>query len=50
MGLVYIGLAGPNDEVASFEYRFGSTRNRSFFRHLSANTALDVLRRKLLTR
>lgn len=50
VGLVYVGLAGPNDEVASFEYRFGSTRNRSFIRHLSANTALDVLRRKLLTR
>ena len=50
VGLVYVGLAGPKHEVASFEYRFGSTRNRSFIRHLSANTALDVFRRQLLTR
>ncbi|MDZ7963006.1 MAG: competence/damage-inducible protein A [Aulosira sp. DedQUE10] len=50
VGLVYIGLAGPKDEVASFEYRFGTTRNRSYIRHVSASTALDVLRRKLLTR
>ncbi|BAY31972.1 competence/damage-inducible protein CinA [Nostoc carneum NIES-2107] len=50
VGLVYIGLAGPKDEVASFEYRFGQTRTRPFIRHVSACTALDVLRRKLLTR
>ncbi|MBD2213291.1 competence/damage-inducible protein A [Calothrix sp. FACHB-156] len=50
VGLVYIGLAGPKDEVASFEYRFGQTRTRPFVRHVSACTALDVLRRKLLTR
>ncbi len=50
VGLVYIGLAGPNGEVASFEHRFGTTRNRSFIRHVSANTALDMLRRRLLTR
>ncbi len=50
VGLVYVGLAGPKHEVASFEYRFGSTRNRSFIRHLSVNTALDVFRRQLLTR
>jgi nicotinamide-nucleotide amidase len=50
VGLVYIGLAGPNDEVASFEYRFGSTRTRSYIRHVSACAALDTLRRKLLMR
>ncbi|BAY94206.1 MULTISPECIES: competence/damage-inducible protein A [unclassified Tolypothrix] len=50
VGLVYVGLAGPKDEVASFEYRFGQTRTRPFIRHVSACTALDVLRRKLLTR
>ncbi|MBF2005861.1 MAG: competence/damage-inducible protein A [Chlorogloeopsis fritschii C42_A2020_084] len=49
VGLVYIGLAGPNG-VESFEYRFGTGRSRSFVRHLSACTALDLLRRKLLTR
>lgn len=50
VGLVYIGLAGPKDEVASFEYRFGTTRNRSYIRYVSACAALDTLRRKLLTR
>jgi nicotinamide-nucleotide amidase len=47
--LVYIGLAGPNDEVKSFKYQFGTMRDRSFIRHLSASTALDLLRRRLLT-
>lgn len=50
VGLVYIGLAGSNGEVNSFEYRFGSSRGRSLIRHLSACTALDQLRRLLLTR
>ncbi|OUL35639.1 competence/damage-inducible protein A [Nostoc sp. T09] len=50
VGLVYIGLAGPKDEVASFEYRFGTTRNRSYIRYVSACAALDVLRRQLLKR
>ncbi|BAY18903.1 competence/damage-inducible protein CinA [Anabaenopsis circularis NIES-21] len=49
VGLVYIGVAGPNDEVKSFEYRFGTIRERWFIRHLSACTALDLLRRRLLT-
>ncbi|MBD2776318.1 competence/damage-inducible protein A [Iningainema tapete] len=47
VGLVYIGLAGPNGEVESFEYRFGAMRGRSLIRHVSACTALDNLRRKL---
>jgi nicotinamide-nucleotide amidase len=50
VGLVYIGLAGPKDEVASFEYKFGVTRGRTLIRHVSANAALDLLRRRLLTR
>ncbi|AUT03140.1 competence/damage-inducible protein A [Nostoc sp. CENA543] len=50
VGLVYIGLAGPNDEVKSFKYHFGTMRDRFFIRHLSACTALDLLRRQLLTR
>lgn len=48
VGLVYIGLAGPNGEVESFEHRFGQARSRSLIRHVSACTALDHLRRKLL--
>jgi nicotinamide-nucleotide amidase len=48
VGLVYIGLAGPQDEVTSFEYRFGAMRGRALIRHVSANTALDLLRRLIV--
>lgn len=48
VGLVYIGLAGP-DGVQSFEHRFGALRGREWIRHLSACSALDHLRRALLT-
>ncbi|MFM6096594.1 MAG: competence/damage-inducible protein A [Dolichospermum sp.] len=50
VGLVYIGLAGPEDQVTSFEHRLGAIRGRSLIRYVSANTALDNLRRRLLTR
>lgn len=48
VGLVYIGLAGQQDEVTSFEYRFGAMRGRALIRHVSANTALDLLRRLIV--
>lgn len=48
VGLVYIGLAGPEDQVNSFEYRFGARRSRDWIRHMSAYTALDQLRRHLI--
>jgi nicotinamide-nucleotide amidase len=48
VGLVYIGLAGPENQVTSFVYRFGA-RGREWVRQVSACTALDQLRRKLLT-
>lgn len=48
VGLVYIGLAGPNGEVEAFKYRFGTLRDRNWIRNLSVCTALDQLRRKLL--
>ncbi|MGV0028121.1 competence/damage-inducible protein A [Phormidesmis priestleyi] len=48
VGLVYIGLAGPENEVTSFAYHFGA-RGREWVRQVSACTALDQLRRKLLT-
>jgi nicotinamide-nucleotide amidase len=48
VGLVYIGLAGPDNEVISFEHRFGRISGRNLIRHFSANAALDSLRRKLL--
>jgi nicotinamide-nucleotide amidase len=46
VGLVYIGLAAPNGEILSFENRFGVAWERSLIRHVSACTALDILRRK----
>jgi nicotinamide-nucleotide amidase len=49
VGLVYIGLAGPNSQVQSFQHHFGQARGRTLIRHISACTALDHLRRKLLT-
>lgn len=49
VGLVYIGLASKH-EVKSFEHRFGALRGRDWVRHLSACTALDHLRRELLTK
>ena len=50
VGLVYIGLAGSDGKVESFEYRFGKERDRSTIRYLSACNALDRLRRRLLIR
>ncbi len=50
VGLVYVGLATPEDRADSFEYRFGQTRSRASIRYLSACNALDVLRRRLIKR
>ncbi|VEP16311.1 CinA-like protein [Hyella patelloides LEGE 07179] len=49
VGLVYIGLATPNGQVSSKECRFGDRRERSLVRHLSAYTALDIIRRQILS-
>ncbi|MGK7879323.1 MAG: competence/damage-inducible protein A [Crocosphaera sp.] len=46
VGLVYLGIAGPNDEVESIKCTFGD-RSREIIRYLSSCTALDKLRRKL---
>ncbi|GAB4233203.1 MAG: competence/damage-inducible protein A [Elainellaceae cyanobacterium] len=48
VGLVYVGLAGPNQQVESFRYQYGEYQSRDFIRWLSACTALDLLRRQLL--
>ena len=48
VGLVYIGIAAPDGTVTADRYQFGEFRGRDFIRWLSACTALDVLRRKLL--
>jgi nicotinamide-nucleotide amidase len=49
IGLVYIGLVGPDGLSKSYECRFGGQRGRDWVRHLSINEALDRLRRCLLT-
>ena len=45
VGLVYIGLAGP-DAVQAFQYRFAAYRGREWIRWLSTCSALDQLRRQ----
>ncbi|MGD1927813.1 MAG: competence/damage-inducible protein A [Leptolyngbyaceae cyanobacterium] len=47
VGLVYIGIAGPEGQVSSQAYRFGNLRGRDWIRHLSCCSALDLLRRSL---
>lgn len=50
IGLVYIGIAGPDRYVDSREYRLSTYRGREWIRWLSACTALDQLRRTLNTK
>ena len=50
VGLVYIGLATPENQATSHEYHFGKQRGRELIRYLSACTALDLLRRKAIAR
>jgi nicotinamide-nucleotide amidase len=50
VGLVYIGLATPARQALSTAHHFGSAGGRDWVRQLSANTALDQLRRSLLQR
>lgn len=48
VGLVYIGVALPNGEVITHEFRLSGQRGRDWVRQLSVMNALDVLRRQLL--
>ncbi|AFY77895.1 competence/damage-inducible protein CinA-like protein [Pleurocapsa sp. PCC 7327] len=50
VGLVYIGIAAPDGTAQSVEYRLGAMRDRGSIRSLAAANALDLLRRRLLTR
>ena len=50
VGLVYIGLATPENETFARQYRFGQQRSRELIRYLSSCAALDSLRRSLLER
>lgn len=48
VGLVYLGIAGPNQQVESHRYLFGESRGRELIRWFSLSTVLDLLRRKLI--
>ena len=48
VGLVYIGLATPDHQTISKEFRFGQNRGRELIRYLSSCSALDLLRRYLV--
>ena len=50
VGLVYIGIASPDNRTMSRECRFGERRGRELIRYLSSCTALDLLRRILIER
>jgi len=49
VGLVYLGIAAPDQETDQVELRLGEQRLRDTIRHVSACHALDQLRRKLLS-
>lgn len=49
VGLVYIGLAGPNGHRSHQAYRFGSNQDRAWIRHLSVQSALNQLRLQLIS-
>ncbi len=49
VGLVYFGLATPENKTMGYEYNFGKQRGRELIRYLSACSALDLLRRSLMT-
>ena len=50
VGLVYFGVAGPDGTVAVTEKTFGSYRGRDWVRWRATLTAVDLLRRAMLTR
>ncbi|MFP4133091.1 MAG: competence/damage-inducible protein A [Halothece sp.] len=48
VGLVYLGIATPEEETDQVELRLGQQRLRDTIRHVSSCHALDRLRRRLL--
>jgi nicotinamide-nucleotide amidase len=48
VGLVYLGIAGPDERVTHREYPINASRGRDWIRNVSAANALDLLRRYLL--
>ncbi len=49
VGLVYISIAGPNDQITNIKKIFSSTRNRFEIQRLSVNVCLNSLRLILLS-
>ena len=49
VGLVYIGLAGPQGPPQSFKCQISPQRGRDWIRQISVSNALDFLRRTLLS-
>jgi len=49
VGLVYLGLATPDRHALTVKHEFAAFRGREWVRLLSANGALDLLRRHLLS-
>ena len=47
VGLVYVAIANPHQQVESYEFKLGKKRGRSIIRYLTACYALDKLRRQL---
>lgn len=50
VGLVYIGLAKPDGTVECVKLNLGTNRSRAEIRYASSCNALDLLRRRLLSR
>ena len=50
VGLVYISIAGPNDQITNIKKIFSSTRNRIEIQRLSVNVCLNSLRLILLSK
>lgn len=49
VGLVYVGIAKPDNQVKSYKFTLGQNRGRDLVRYLSACYALDQLRRQIFS-
>ena len=49
VGLVYISIAGPKDQITNIKRMFNSSRNRVEIQRLSVNVCLNSLRLILLS-
>lgn len=47
VGLVYIGIANPNQQVTTYKLQLGHQKGREWIRYITACYALDYLRREI---